>query len=151
MLETNASGIGLRAVLAQQQNDVTVRHISFTLSLPTAMIYHPSGGLCFTSQVDTKGGEKLLLSDSTLITVQQKDPDLSELITYLESGKLPADELRAHEFAVTKSQSSIWSSLRFGKQFNSYPSYHPNSEGVIPQLMQPFRTRTPFEVKGGEV
>ena len=47
-------------------------------------------------KVDARGREeKLPLSDSPLATEQCKDPELSELITYLESGKLPAAELKA--------------------------------------------------------
>ena len=43
----------------------------------------------------------------TLSTLQRNDPQLAPIVEYLEKGELPADDKRARELALTKSQYMI--------------------------------------------
>ena len=45
--------------------------------------------------------------EPTLSTLQRNDPQLAPIVEYLEKGELPADDKRARELALTKSQYTI--------------------------------------------
>lgn len=51
--------------------------------------------------------EVVAAAELTLSTLQRNDPQLAPIVEYLEKGELPADDKRARELALTKSQYTI--------------------------------------------
>ena len=85
LLETDASGEGLGAVLAQKQAVVAV--LSGTQPL-------------------AEGGDDTM-SDSHLGLRQRRDPELSQIMAYLDTGELPAEDGKARELVLSRSQYEI--------------------------------------------
>ena len=67
--------------------------------------------------------------DDSLKERQRKDPELLQVILYLESGVLPADDKRAREIALTHSQYEIVDSILYHVEKDNTLEGHPCYRG----------------------